>query len=126
MPKYLTRLNYSDFFIYTIFENILKTYIIISFTFMTSKAHIATVNYEDFVSHNPDRKLNFIAHLGKSLAEIGFVLVRLYVMNFSVLLKNSSNSPTRSNLSMSFQSWRGKEVTSVNLKKQPKDLKPPI
>lgn len=75
MPKYLTRFNYSDFFIYTIFENILKTYIIISFTFMISKANIATVNYEDFVSHNPDRKLNFIAHLGKSLAEIGFVLV---------------------------------------------------
>ena len=42
---------------------------------MTSKAHIATVNYEDFVSHDPDRKLDFITHLGNSLAEIGFVLV---------------------------------------------------
>ena len=48
----------------------------ISFTFMTSKAHIATVNYEDFVSGDPDRKLNFIAHLGNSLSEIGFILLR--------------------------------------------------
>jgi isopenicillin N synthase-like dioxygenase len=42
---------------------------------MTSKAHIDTVNYEDFVSDDPDRKLYFIAHLGNSLSEIRFVLL---------------------------------------------------
>ena len=75
MPKYLSKLNYADFFYLAIFENLLKTYIIINFTFMASKAHIATVNYKDFVSDDPGRKSNFIVHLGNSLAEIGFVLV---------------------------------------------------
>ena len=99
---------------------------------MTSKAHIATVNYEDFVSDDPDRKLNFIAHLGNSLSEIGFVLVSNHGVTEALRNELFSASkkffelPTRSNLSMSFQRWLGKEVTLVNLKKQPKDLKPQI
>ena len=42
---------------------------------MTSKAHITTVNYQDFISNDSERKLDFITNLGKSFAEIGFVAV---------------------------------------------------
>ena len=42
---------------------------------MSLKAHITTVNYRDFICSDPDRKLDFVTNLGKSFAEIGFVVV---------------------------------------------------
>ena len=42
---------------------------------MISKALIAEVNYHDFISNDPNKKLDFVANLGNSFTEIGFVLV---------------------------------------------------
>ena len=42
---------------------------------MSIKSNITTVNYQDFICNDPDRKLDFVTNLGKSFAEIGFVVV---------------------------------------------------
>ena len=42
---------------------------------MSIKSKITTVNYQDFICNDPDRKLDFVTNLGKSFAEIGFVVV---------------------------------------------------
>ena len=59
---------------------------------MSLKAHIITVNYQDFICKDPNRKLDFVTNLGKSFAEIGFVLVSNHGVNEALRLELFSAS----------------------------------